>query len=327
MSRAHCWLLLALSPLLARCSFHNPVQEADPLEIARQKALEEARLETEIGRNMAGRLLRLYGTYPDEGLARYVNEVGLYVARFAGTPGRRYMFEVYASDSVNAFACPGGYILVSAGALKTASNEAELAHVLGHEIAHVAGQHMFHKLSRMNDQELTAAAAAASDSKRDIPDVERSKRRPPSEESPLGTTLARYIAGQTAGLNAIKAAKAGLTVIMEEGLGPELEREADKEGSRLAIQAGYDPMALTSFLCRLETERGRPQDYCLKGGPTSEPKTGSVLDKTHPTVPDRVKTIRELLITWQADQMVGAKGKQRYQTMKQKLLAKSQPAP
>ena len=46
------------------------------------------------------------------------------------------MFDIINTEEINAFACPGGYILISKGALRHAENEAELAHVLAHEVAH-----------------------------------------------------------------------------------------------------------------------------------------------------------------------------------------------
>ena len=45
-------------------------------------------------------------------------------------PDGRYMFDIINTEEINAFACPGGYILISKGALRHAENEAELAHIL-----------------------------------------------------------------------------------------------------------------------------------------------------------------------------------------------------
>ena len=84
----------------------KPQKTVEDLEAEQKKQnLAEALNEADIGRNMAGRLLKLYGTVDNEALVRYVNEVGLYVAQYSDTPNRHYMFEVYPSETVNAFAC------------------------------------------------------------------------------------------------------------------------------------------------------------------------------------------------------------------------------
>ena len=103
---------------------------------------------------MAGRLLQYYGHYDNEELIKYINEVGLYVSANSDFPDRRYMFDIINTEEINAFACPGGYILISKGALRHAENEAELAHVLAHEIAHVGKKHMFDRLKSMTPEEM-----------------------------------------------------------------------------------------------------------------------------------------------------------------------------
>ncbi len=326
--QARCRVSLALgliSGLLGSCSFGAKPKaetlETKAVDAEQQKKLEEARAELEIGRNMAGRLLKFYGAYPDEKLVRYVNEVGTFVSKYSDFPDRRYMFEVYNSETVNAFACPGGYILVSLGAIKNASNEAELAHVLGHEIAHVGRRHMFNTLNKMSKDELDKQAAEGAKAT-GIPEEIKARQRPAPEESALGASIAKYVSGSAAGLNLLQAAKAGMSVIMEKGLGAELEFEADREGTRYAVGAGYYPKALISFLCRMETNRGKPKDYCLKeqSGPV---EVKSILDKTHPAVPARVSGIKTVLITMKADEIVGAKGKKRFMVMKDRTMKNS----
>ncbi len=291
---------------------------ASQLTPDQKKQLEEAQMEMDIGRNMAGRILRLYGPYGDEGLTQYVNEVGLYVAQNSDFPNRRYMFDIYKSDAVNAFACPGGYILISLGAIKLAKNEAELAHILGHEVAHVGRKHMLTTLQKMNKEELDKAAAETSDSVESQPETVLVRKRPDPDESEVGSTLARYLTGGATGLNIIKAAKAGMGIILEKGLGADLEFEADREGTRYAVNSGYQPKALVNFLCRLETSRGRPKNFCQTGGKALD-KPLTVLDKTHPQVPDRVREIQTILEKMQAQSIVGAKGKKRFQQAKKTL--------
>jgi len=322
LSRACEFLAFGLSlVLMGSCSFGSQPQaeqvEAQP-DAEQQKKLEEARAELEIGRNMAGRLLKFYGAYPDEKLVRYVNEIGNFVAKYSDFPDRRYMFEVYNSESVNAFACPGGYILISLGAIKNASNEAELAHVLGHEVAHVGHKHMYNALNKMSKDELDKNAAAGAKAS-EVPEATKARMRPEPEQSAFGATVAKYLSGSAAGLNILQAAKAGMSVIMEKGLGAELEFAADREGTRYAVGAGYYPKALMNFLCRMETNRGKPKDYCLKDA-VAKGEPASILDKTHPAVPLRVSNIKTVLASMKADDIIGAKGKKRFMVMRERTM-------
>jgi predicted Zn-dependent protease len=290
-----------------------------------KKQLEQAQLEMDIGRNMAGRILRLYGVYGDEALSQYVNEVGTYVGKSSDFPERRYMFEIYKSDTVNAFACPGGYILISSAAIKLAKNEAELAHILAHEIAHVGRQHMLNTLQKMNQEDLDKASSDEGAEHAEHPETVLIRKRPEPEESAMGNTLARYLTGGSTGLNLIKAAKAGMSIILEKGLGADLEFDADREGTRYAVNAGYQPKALVNYLCRLETSRGRPKNYCQTGGAIAAEGPKTVLDKTHPKVPDRVREIQSVLDKMQASSIVGAKGRKRFQQAKKGMRDASGP--
>ncbi len=97
--------------------------------------------EVAIGREIAGRLLGAVPLVKDEQLQRYINNVGAWVAKQSGRSEIKWYFGVIDSDDINAFAAPGGYILVTKGLYKKLHNEAELAGVLAHEIGHVIKQH------------------------------------------------------------------------------------------------------------------------------------------------------------------------------------------
>jgi predicted Zn-dependent protease len=97
--------------------------------------------EQALGREIAGRLLAASPLVPNEALQRYVNRVGRYVAAQSLRPSLNWTFGVIQSDDINAFAAPGGYVFVTAGLYRLLENEAELAGVLAHEIAHVNERH------------------------------------------------------------------------------------------------------------------------------------------------------------------------------------------
>ena len=317
---------IAVGSLFLTCTFLSifaactsvEKMEAKKLKLSKeeQEKLDEFRAELEVGRNMAGRLLSAYGTQQDEELTEYVNQVGMYVAGFSDHPDRKYMFEVINKEFVNAFACPGGYILLTLGTIRHAQNEAELAAVLGHEIAHVGKKHMFDKLKKMSAKELEEHNRITKQKK--LPENVAMRKRPSGKSSKLGTMLAKYLSGGAAGLNIVKAAGAGMAVILETGLEPEKEYEADEHGVRYAIDAGYDPRALEQFLCRLKNKKSKSDDCVLKSKKLAKRKKKNkgkadvAVDKTHPPIEERVARINKILEEMDADEIVGAKGKKRY---------------
>ena len=95
------------------------------------------------------------------------------------------MFDIINTEEINAFACPGGYILISKGALRHAENEAELAHVLAHEIAHVGKKHMFDTLNQMTPEQMEKTSKEAEKKYGFDPDKEV-RKRPDPEQSEVG---------------------------------------------------------------------------------------------------------------------------------------------
>jgi predicted Zn-dependent protease len=219
----------------------TPEKKETVLSNAEEEKLAEYQAELELGRNMAGRLLQYYGTDDKESLVAYVNEVGNYVASVSDYPQRRYMFAILNSDAVNAFACPGGYILVTRGTILHAQNEAELAMVLAHEIAHVGKQHMFKTLRNMNEKDREKEAAELDFHGKDgVAETQVRQRAMGAETSKTQALLAKYLSGSSgAGFSVLQAAKAGMNLILEKGLDHKLEFEADQEGMKYAIRAGY----------------------------------------------------------------------------------------
>jgi len=279
---------------------------APQLSKEEERKLGEFRAELDIGRNMAGRLVAYYGEFNDEPLNGYLNLVGNYVAQQGPFADRRYMIKLLNSESINAFACPGGYILVTMGALRQAENEAELAAILGHESAHVGNRHMMKTLLSM-DKEKLDQAAKASTSKPDPSMASRMRKRVQvTEQSDAAKTLARYLGSTSvAGLSIIAAAKAGLGLILEKGLDHKLEFEADQEGVKYAVAAGYDPKALSNFLGRLVARQ--------------KILNTKTLEKTHPKPAERRARVNQLLVQLKADTITGAKGVERFASMQQRM--------
>ena len=88
------------------------------------------------------------GMFTDAELTAYVDRIGRKLAAVTETPGARFSFHVLDSPIVNAFALPGGYVYVSRGLVALASDEAELAGVIAHEIGHVTARHAAERYSQ-----------------------------------------------------------------------------------------------------------------------------------------------------------------------------------
>lgn len=94
--------------------------------------------EREIGFQSAVLLAKRYGYYKNDKINNYVNRVGKSIVKqVSKRPQITYSFYVLDTPEINAFAVPGGFIFITKGALKVLANEAELAGVLAHEVAHV----------------------------------------------------------------------------------------------------------------------------------------------------------------------------------------------
>ena len=97
--------------------------------------------ENRIGSQISGNLLGAVQLVRDDKLQNYVNLVGHWVALQSGRQDVTWRFGVLDTEDINAFAAPGGYIFVTKGLYRLLDNEADLAGVLGHEIAHVTQKH------------------------------------------------------------------------------------------------------------------------------------------------------------------------------------------
>lgn len=295
------WIARFFWVILLACDPEKTVEEpVSPEEKQEQERIEAYQAEVNLGRSMAGRLLQFYGTYGEEQVVRYINTVGNYVASFSDFPERRYMFSVLDTEQVNAFACPGGYILITKGALRQAQNEAELAAILGHEIAHVGKKHMFNTLAQM-DEKSREKEAKEVESKTKVDEISEVRRRPEvTENSETAKKLIKYLGGSKSALSILKAAKAGMNLILEKGLAPQLEYEADDLGVRYAVNAGYAPKAMVNFFSRME-QKMRDEGLDV-----------TQLSKTHPSVLTRKTKVLAIISHPDFQGIVGAKGNDRF---------------
>ena len=183
-----------------------------------------------IGRTVAATVLIGYKPQAAESLNDYLNTVGQALAQFSGRPETfgGYHFLVLDADEINAFAAPGGLILVTKGLLKCCQTEDELAAVLAHEIGHVEKLHGLRaiKTGRLNSA-LTILAVEAG-------------------KNLGGEQLAEVTQAFDESINDIT------TTLMNSGYSRKLEYEADAAGLAILQKAGYQPGALVAMLENME---------------------------------------------------------------------------
>ena len=120
-------------------------KKKDPEEIGNRdvgKGVNFYSLEKEIalGKQLAQEVERQAKIIDDPVIAEYVNRVGQNLVRNSDAKVP-FTIKVLDSEEINAFALPGGFFFVNSGLILKADNEAELAGVMAHEIAHVAARH------------------------------------------------------------------------------------------------------------------------------------------------------------------------------------------
>jgi predicted Zn-dependent protease len=194
------------------------------------------------------------GLYQDAVLTRYVESIGKFLVATTETPNDPFTFVLLDSDIVNAFSMPGGYVFVTRGLLALASNEAELASVLGHEIGHVTAGHA--------SQRQTRGAIAQ-----------------------LGAGLLGALLGDQAIAN---AAGVGAQLYLQK-YSRDQEFEADERGITYMARAGYDSRAAASFLGSLEG--WMRLEGQVAGRAMGDAAYNMLAD--HPRTADRVERARE----------------------------------
>jgi predicted Zn-dependent protease len=211
--------------------------------------------EVELGDGITATFLGAAPLHPDANLQRYVNRVGLWVALHSERPDLPWTFGVIDGDSINAFAMPGGRVIVSHGLLRRLANESELAGVLGHEIAHVVKRHQLQAIQSSANTEVWAEIGKEAVAQR----VGR------------GDVMGLKSAAAKAGVDAVKNG------VFLRPLDRGMEYEADRLGLVLAARSGYDPFGLVAALQMLA--QAKPGD------------DGISVFSTHPAPADRLSEL------------------------------------
>jgi predicted Zn-dependent protease len=190
--------------------------------------LEDIKTEVRFGREVAARILGRERLYEHADLTRYVGLVGQTLANNGQRAELQYHFAILDADDVNAYSAPGGYVFITRGALQRMRDEAELAAVLAHEIAHVQQRHIVKALN------IRAA------------------------DTTLASGLSILFGGATDTARAafFQAVDRATSLLFEEGYRVQDELEADRVAVLLLSNTGYDPTALRRYLLRVASDDG-----------------------------------------------------------------------
>lgn len=219
---------------------------AGPLTQAQEYAL---------GHEVAGRLLSAYPLTNNASAQQYINRVGRYVALQSKRSDLQWTFGIIDSDDINAFSGPGGYIFVTRGLYALLQNEAELAAVLGHEIAHINEKHQVKLLQKSRAVQLGTDALLK-------------KNKSTTVQSLAGTGAELYT----------------------RSLDKQAEFDCDRLGVQYAARAGYDPYAYLDILDRIgsrSSDNGDKLSLLLRTHPHPLDRINALsqaMEKTWPTL-------------------------------------------
>ncbi len=177
--------------------------------------------EVNLGKQINQRLIssRQIRLYDNRQINAYVDQIGQKLVPNSNRPDIPYTFQVVKDDAVNAFATMGGYNYVTTGLIKAADNEAELASVISHEIAHITERHA---VKQMRQRAVASGLLSA------------------------------------AGLDQNAAVNIGVELALQRPNSRQDELEADTEGLKTLRNTGYAPSAFASFMQKLQRNSNAP---------------------------------------------------------------------
>lgn len=253
LSLAAALVVSGCSTLQRAESFEEPVVDAPQESAERPTPREDAR-DRALGAREHPKVLASYGgVYRSARIERYVAGVTDRLRRVSERPDLPFRVTILNSPSINAFSLPGGYVYVTRGLLALANDEAEVAAVIAHEMAHITQRHAIAR------EEQAVSAAIATQVISDVVD------------DPQASEAAFVLSqGQLAQFSRRQ------------------ELQADEIGIATLARAGYDPQAAVSFLTSLERQtslHARLLNRAYDSGRVD-------LFATHPSTPERIAAAR-----------------------------------
>ena len=212
--------------------------------------------EIALGKQLAAEIERTVKLLNDPLITEYVNRLGQNLVRNSDAKVP-FVIKVIDSEEVNAFALPGGFFYVNSGLILAAEEEAQLAGVMAHEIAHVAARHGTEQYSK-------------------------------AQVLNLATVPLIFVGG---GIGYGLSQAAGFLIPLQFlQFSRGAEREADHLGMEYAYKAGYDPTAVITFFEKLQAQEKRKPGKLSKLFST-HPPTAERIEKAQKEIatilPDR----------------------------------------
>lgn len=177
--------------------------------------------EMQIGRQLALEVEQQSKLVDDPVITEYVNRVGQNIVLHSDAK-IPFTIKVIDTDEVNAFALPGGFFFVNKGLILAADNEAELAGVMAHEIAHVCARHAMENQGKGTFLNYAALAGIIFG-------------------GPIASGILQNGGGVLMGLASLKFSRGA-------------EEEADRLGVQYLYASGYDPTALSTMFEKLASQ-------------------------------------------------------------------------
>lgn len=231
-----------------------------------------------VGRAVAARLAATYPIYRNNSQTDYLNQIGQTIALHTEKPTTfgGYHFAILDSEEINAFACPGGIILITRGMMASVKSEDELAAVLAHEIAHVIHRDGISAIqsSRWSEALVVIGSSAAREFGR--------------------KDTAKLVSLFEGSIDDV------VKTLVVNGYGREQEMAADASALKYLVAAGYDPQGLTGYLKRLEQAGQGSKGGILTTHPGTDERLESVAKASTPavdtsSVPLRAKRFADLM--------------------------------
>lgn len=196
----------------------------------------------------------------DPEITGYLNSLGhkLISSSSEARPGESFEFFALQDPAINAFALPGGFMGFNSGLIIAAQSESELAGVMAHEIAHVTQKHLARMISGQKYSMITSLAALAVA-------IIAARSNPQVGQAVMAATQASAIQSQ---LNFTRRH----------------EKEADRIGLNILVDAGFDPQGMPAFFERLQQasrfyENGAPS--YLRTHPLTFERIADIQNRMH----------------------------------------------
>lgn len=193
--------------------------------------------EVQLGGQINDQILDQVQLYNDRDINNYVKQIGERLVSHCDRPELPYTFQVVNDDNINAFATMGGFVYVNTGLLKAADNEAEVAGVMAHEIAHITNKHA---LKQMRQRVIAGGLADAAGVDNNV----------------------LVAVGVEVGLNLPRSRRD--------------EYEADRGGLQTIVRSGYAPSGMIGFFQKLLNAGGGSMPTILRTHPHTEDRISSL---------------------------------------------------